>query len=63
MRTNIVIDELLIERALQLSKAKTKKEVVTLALTNFVNMLERRQLLALRGQVDWEGDINQMRQP
>jgi Arc/MetJ family transcription regulator len=63
MRTNIVLDDSLVEQALALSQAKTKKEVVTLALTNFVRTLERQQLLALRGKVDWDGDIDQMRQP
>ncbi len=62
MRTNIDIDDHLIEQALQLSKAKTKKEVVALALDSFVKSLQRQQLLALRGNVVWEGDLDAMRQ-
>lgn len=61
MRTNIDIDDHLIEQALQLSKAKTKKEVVALALDSFVKSLQRQQLLALRGNVVWEGDLDAMR--
>lgn len=62
MRTNIDLDDHLIEQALQLSKAKTKKEVVALALDSFVKSLQRQQLLALRGKVVWEGDLDAMRQ-
>lgn len=62
MRTNIDIDDNLVEQALKLSHAKTKKEVVALALDSFVKHLQRQQLLALRGKVDWEGDIEAMRQ-
>jgi Arc/MetJ family transcription regulator len=61
MRTNIDLDATLVEQALKLSNAKTKKEVVTLALDNFVKQLQRQQLLALRGKVVWDGDIDAMR--
>jgi Arc/MetJ family transcription regulator len=59
---NIDLDSALVDQALQLSHAKTKKEVVTLALASYVKQLQRQQLLSLRGQVDWEGDIEAMRQ-
>lgn len=62
MRTNIDLDDKLVEQALSLSHAKTKKEVVTLALNNLVKTLQRQQLLALRGKVKWEGDLDAMRQ-
>ncbi|ARK10314.1 type II toxin-antitoxin system VapB family antitoxin [Fibrivirga algicola] len=61
MRTNIDLDATLVEQALKLSNAKTKKEVVTLALDNFVKQLQRQQLLAMRGKVAWEGDLDAMR--
>ncbi|MEZ0611089.1 type II toxin-antitoxin system VapB family antitoxin [Fibrella sp. WM1] len=62
MRTNIDLDDKLVKQALSLSNAKTKKEVVTLALNNLVKTLQRQQLLALRGKVQWEGDLDAMRQ-
>lgn len=61
MRTNIVIDEELIQQALKLSNTKTKKEVVEQALKNYVAYLKRRQLLSLKGKVVWEGNLKQMR--
>ena len=62
MRTNIDLNDVLIEQALRLSNAKTKKEVVEQALEDFVRMLQRKQLLELRGKVSWDGDLEAMRQ-
>jgi Arc/MetJ family transcription regulator len=62
MRTNIEIDNDLMNSALQLSKIKTKKEVVERALENFIRELRRKEMLKLRGKVEWEGDLDEMRQ-
>lgn len=62
MRTNIEIDNDLMDSALQLSKIKTKKEVVERALENFIKELRRKEMLKLRGKVEWEGDLDEMRQ-
>lgn len=61
MRTNIDISDKLLEEAMQLSQAKTKKEVVEQALENYVNMLNRKQILDWPAKVHWEGDLEQMR--
>lgn len=62
MRTNIDLNDQLVRRALELTQVRTKKEVVELALQSLVNTLQRQQLLQLRGKVDWEGDLEAMRQ-
>jgi len=51
MRTNIVLDESLIDEALRLSNAKTKKELVHKALQEFVDNRKRRNLLDLSGKI------------
>ena len=51
MRTNIVLDEDLVEEALRLSGAKTKKELVREALREFVENRKRRNLLDLAGKI------------
>lgn len=51
MRTNIVIDDSLIEEALALSKLKTKKDVVHKALEEYVHALKKRDLRDLRGKI------------
>ena len=62
MRTNIVLYEELVEEAMRLSKAHTKKEVVDMALQNFVAYLKRRNIKTLFGKVKWDGDLKKMRE-
>ena len=61
MRTNIEIDDHLMEKALAISQLSTKKEVVHTALTYFVSRMERLQMLELEGKVEWEGNLDEMR--
>lgn len=61
MRTNIVLNDRLINEAMRLSHSHTKKQVVELALENFVAFLNRRKMKELFGKVNWEGDLNKMR--
>ncbi len=51
MRTNIVIDDTLIEEAMALSKLKTKREVVHRALEGYVRVLKKKDLRELRGKI------------
>lgn len=61
MRTNIELDDLLVEQALKLSKIKTKREVIQEALKNYVSWMKKKQLLELKGNVKWEGNLKEMR--
>jgi len=61
-RTNIVIDDKLIEKAIRLSGAKSKREAVTLALRRLVNQASLLQAMQkLQGKLHWQGDLNQWR--
>jgi Arc/MetJ family transcription regulator len=51
MRTNIVIDDGLVEEAMALSKLKTKRDVVHRALEVYVRVLKKKDLRELRGQI------------
>ena len=62
MRTNIVLNDQLVKEAMELSHANTKKEVIDLALQNFVSYLKRRNMKTLFGKVTWEGDLKKMRE-
>ena len=65
MRTNIVIDDELMEEAFNVSGGvSTKKELVELALREFVDTRKRRDLRELRGRVAFadENDYKSMRQ-
>lgn len=61
VRTNIEIDDELMEAALSLSGARTKREVVEQALTTLVRLKEQEQLRELRGKLVWEDDLERMR--
>ncbi len=61
MRTNIVIDDLLMQQALKLSGLDTKKAVVEEALKLFIQIRQQKALRELRGKLKWEGDLEQMR--
>ena len=50
MRTNIVIDDRLIADAMKLSGAKTKREVVELALRRLVSSAKQKDILKLVGK-------------
>ncbi len=61
MRTNIVIDDDLMNEAMMLSKIKTKKAVVETGLKLLVQMKKQERLKRLRGKLKWDGDLNAMR--
>jgi Arc/MetJ family transcription regulator len=60
-RTNLVLDEQLLEEATRLSGEKTYSGTVMRALEDFVRRVKARQILALRGSGLWEGELGAMR--
>ncbi len=61
MRTNIVIDDELMEEALKVSGARTKREAVELGLRTLVRLARQSRLRRYRGKLRWEGDLESMR--
>ena len=61
MRTNIVIDDELMSDALKYSGLKTKKEAVEQGLKLLVKQKQQQQIRKLRGKLQWEGDLDEMR--
>ena len=60
-RTNLVLDERLLEEATRLSGEKTYSRAVERALEDFVRRIRARQILDLAGSGLWEGDLALMR--
>ena len=60
-RTNIELDIDLINKAMELTHLSTIKDVVHHALREIIKVNKRKKLLTLKGKVEWEGDIDQMR--
>jgi Arc/MetJ family transcription regulator len=61
MRTNIVIDDSLMNEALQLTGLKTKKAVVETGLKLLIQLRKQERIKNLRGKLRWEGDLESMR--
>ena len=61
MKTHIDLDGQLLDEVVQLGGFDTKKAAVNTALAEYVKLLKRRELLAMRGQVRWEGDLAALR--
>jgi Arc/MetJ family transcription regulator len=61
MRTNIVIDDKLMNAALRASGAKTKREAVELGLRTLVRLRKQAEIKRFRGKLKWAGDLDAMR--
>jgi Arc/MetJ family transcription regulator len=62
MRTNIVLDDKLVERAQKLTGIKTKREVVQEALRTLILLREQSEVRILRGKLLWDGNLDDQRQ-
>lgn len=60
-RTNLVINEDLLEEATRLSGERTFSRTVERALEDFVRRIKARRILELAGSGLWEGDLKEMR--
>ena len=58
MRTNIDLDDNLVREAFKLTGARTKRELVHLALGDLVRRLRKRNLTALGGQIRFRDDFD-----
>ena len=61
MRTNIVIDDELMAQALKATGLKIKKDVVEQGLKLLVKRKKQQSIRSLRGQITWEGNLEEMR--
>jgi Arc/MetJ family transcription regulator len=61
MRTNIVIDDELMANALKATGLETKKDVVEQGLKLLIKRKEQQAIRSLRGKLQWQGDLNEMR--
>ncbi len=61
MRTNVVLDDELIARAVESGGYRTKKSAIEAGLRLLVQMNAQQRLLRLRGKVRWEGNLEEMR--
>jgi Arc/MetJ family transcription regulator len=58
MRTNVELDDSLVEEAFQLTNLRTKKDLLHLALQELIRIRKRRNLLDLSGQIQFASDYD-----
>jgi Arc/MetJ family transcription regulator len=58
MRTNIDIDDVLIEEVMKVANVKTKKEAVHLALQEFLKVKKKKDLFDLAGKIQFEDNFD-----
>ncbi|HEY3322588.1 MAG TPA: type II toxin-antitoxin system VapB family antitoxin [Planctomycetota bacterium] len=61
MRTNVVIDDRLMSRAVKSGGYRTKRAAIEAGLSLLLQVNSQRKLHGLRGKVKWYGNLEEMR--
>lgn len=61
MRTNVVLDDQLMTRAIRSSGCRTKRATIETGLRLLVQVNSQKRLRGLKGKIKWEGDLRKMR--
>ncbi len=61
MRTNIVIDDDLMAKALKMTGVRTKREAVELGLKTLIKLKSQEQIRQFRGELAWQGNLDELR--
>ena len=61
MRTNIEIDDKLMNDVLKATGLTTKKDAVELGLKTLIRLKKQEDIKRFRGQLKWTGDLDDMR--
>ena len=63
LRTSLEIDRHLLEEAMELSRVKTKKGVIEIALSEFIEKRKKKDLMDIKGSIEFldDYDYKQMR--
>ncbi len=60
-RTNIVLDEKLIDECMKATGIRTQKALIDYALRELLRHEKQARLLELKGRIDWDGDLGEWR--
>ena len=58
-RTNIVLDEKLVDACLKATGLKTRKALIDHALRELLRHESQTKILELKGKVQWEGNLDE----
>ena len=60
-RTNIVLDDKLVDKCMETTGIKTQRALIDHALRELLRHESQAKILELKGKVKWEGDLNKWR--
>jgi len=61
-RTNIMLDEELVDNCLKTTGIKTQKDLIDHALRELLRHEKQTKLLELKGNINWSGNLDEWRQ-
>ena len=61
-RTNVVLDDELVEECQKLTGIKTRRALIDYALHELLRHRRQRRLLELKGSIKWAGDLDTWRE-
>ncbi len=61
MRTNVVIDDILMDKALKAGKFHTKRAAIEAGLRLIAKENSIKRIKELKGNIHWDGDLDAMR--
>lgn len=60
-RTNIILDEKLVDNCLKATGIKTQKALIDHALRELLRHEKQTKLLELKGKINWNGNLDEWR--
>ena len=60
-RTNVVLDETLVDKCRKLTGIATRRSLIDYALRELLRHGQQRKILELKGRVAWDGDLSAWR--
>ena len=61
MKTHVDVDDSILREVMSMGKFSSKKIAINTALAEYLRKLKRLDLLAMRGNVPWVGDLDALR--
>lgn len=61
MKTHVDVDDKVLDEVMRMGNFTTKKTAINAALAEYLRKLKRLDLLAMRGNVPWVGDLDVLR--
>lgn len=61
MKTHVDVDDRVLDEVMRMGNFTSKKTAINAALAEYLRKLKRLDLLAMRGNVPWVGDLDALR--